>query len=108
MPRYSRLKYQSPADLFISLILRYTFDLDLILHIFYFNLRITYINFFSFDLIQYCVTWCIQELNLAVCGSQIVGVVPLKAIMEIADYFMQRDNLFLLEEDQKIRLVCMT
>ena len=46
-----------------------------------------------------------QELNLAVCGSQIVGVVPLKAIMDIADYYMEKDNLFLLEEDQKIRLV---
>ena len=47
----------------------------------------------------------LQELNLAVVGSQIVGIVPLKALMDAADYFMKRDNLFILEEDQKLRLV---
>ena len=46
-----------------------------------------------------------QELNLAVVGSQVVGLVPLKAIMDAADYFMEKMNLFILEEDQKIRLV---
>ena len=46
-----------------------------------------------------------QELNLAVVGSQIVGLVPLKALMDAAEYCMQKDNLFILEEDQKLRLV---
>lgn len=46
-----------------------------------------------------------QELNLAVVGSQIVGLVPLEAILEVANYYMEKDNLFILEEDQKLRLV---
>ncbi|XP_002733116.2 formimidoyltransferase-cyclodeaminase-like [Saccoglossus kowalevskii] len=46
-----------------------------------------------------------SELNWAVCGSQIVGLVPLKAILMAADYYMKKENLFILEEDQKIRLV---
>ncbi|XP_033761835.1 formimidoyltransferase-cyclodeaminase-like isoform X2 [Pecten maximus] len=46
-----------------------------------------------------------QELNLAVVGSQIVGLVPLEAIIQVADYYMEKDNLFILEEDQKLRLV---
>lgn len=46
-----------------------------------------------------------QDLNLAVVGSQIVGLVPLKAMMDTADYYMEEENLFILEEDQKLRLV---
>lgn len=46
-----------------------------------------------------------EELNLAICGSQIVGLVPLKAILQAADYYMKKENLFILEEDQKLRLV---
>lgn len=46
-----------------------------------------------------------EELNLAVVGSQIVGLVPLQALMETADYYMNQSNLFILEEDQKLRLV---
>ncbi|XP_076461049.1 formimidoyltransferase-cyclodeaminase-like [Babylonia areolata] len=46
-----------------------------------------------------------EELNLAVVGSQIVGIVPLKALMDAAEFFMKEDNLFILEEDQKLRLV---
>ena len=44
-------------------------------------------------------------MNLAVIGSQIVGLVPLSAMLQAADYYMQKENLFILEEDQKIRLV---
>lgn len=44
------------------------------------------------------------ELNLAVTGSQIVGLVPLKAMIQTGDYFMNKENLFILEEDQKIHL----
>ncbi|KAK2168187.1 hypothetical protein NP493_1242g00023 [Ridgeia piscesae] len=46
-----------------------------------------------------------EELNLAVVGSQIVGLVPLKAIMESADHYMEKEGVFVLEEDQKIRLL---
>lgn len=46
-----------------------------------------------------------QELKLAVCGSQIVGLVPLGAMLSAADYFIEKENLFILSEDQKIRLV---
>lgn len=51
------------------------------------------------------VLYILQDLNLAVCGSQIVGLVPLKAILQAADYYMKKENLFILEEDQKLRLV---
>ena len=44
-------------------------------------------------------------LNIGVCGSQIVGLIPLKPLLMAADYFIQQENLFILEEDQKIRLV---
>lgn len=46
-----------------------------------------------------------DELNLAVVGSQIVGLVPLKALLNVADYYMKKEKLFILEEDQKLRLV---
>ncbi|KAI8793370.1 hypothetical protein BgiMline_003381 [Biomphalaria glabrata] len=46
-----------------------------------------------------------QELNIAVVGSQIVGLIPLKAMMNAAEYYMKKENLFILEEDQKLRLV---
>ncbi|XP_050418214.1 formimidoyltransferase-cyclodeaminase [Patella vulgata] len=46
-----------------------------------------------------------EELNLAVVGSQIVGLVPLQAMLATANYFIQKENLFILEEDQKLRLV---
>ena len=38
------------------------------------------------------------------CGSQVVGLVPLQSLMDAAEYYMQRDNLFILDEDQKLRL----
>lgn len=43
-------------------------------------------------------------LNVAVAGSEIVGVVPLDAILQAADYYIERENLFILDEDQKVRL----
>ncbi|KAH9370357.1 hypothetical protein HPB48_006725 [Haemaphysalis longicornis] len=45
-----------------------------------------------------------NSLKLPVTGSEIVGVVPLKAILEAAEFYIKRDNLFVLEEDQKVRL----
>lgn len=46
-----------------------------------------------------------KELKLAVCGSQIVGLVPLEAMLIAANYYIEKENLFILSEDQKIRLV---
>jgi glutamate formiminotransferase/formiminotetrahydrofolate cyclodeaminase len=46
-----------------------------------------------------------EMLNIGVCGSQIVGLVPLRPLLMAADYFIQKENLFILDEDQKIRLV---
>jgi len=45
-----------------------------------------------------------KKLNIAVAGSEIVGVVPLEAIPMAADYYIDKENLFVLEEDQKVRL----
>ncbi|KAF2356966.1 Formiminotransferase catalytic domain [Trinorchestia longiramus] len=43
-------------------------------------------------------------LRLPVTGSEIVGLVPLRALMQAAEYYMEKENLFILEEDQKIQL----
>ncbi len=43
-------------------------------------------------------------LNLAVAGSEIVGLVPLQAMLMAAEYYIEKENLFIYEEDQKIRL----
>ncbi|MCP4669847.1 MAG: glutamate formimidoyltransferase, partial [Desulfobacula sp.] len=45
-----------------------------------------------------------KKLNIAVTGSQIVGVVPLEAILMAAEFYIKKENLFVIEEDQKIRL----
>ncbi len=45
-----------------------------------------------------------KKLNIAVIGSEIVGVVPLEAILTAADYYIERENLFVLDEDQRVRL----
>ncbi len=45
-----------------------------------------------------------KKLNIAVTGSQIVGVVPLEAILMAAEYYIEKENLFVIEDDQKIRL----
>jgi glutamate formiminotransferase/formiminotetrahydrofolate cyclodeaminase len=43
-------------------------------------------------------------LGVAVAGSEIVGVVPLEAMLMAADYYIEKEKLFIYEEDQKIRL----
>ncbi len=43
-------------------------------------------------------------LNVGVAGSEIVGVVPLNALLMAADFYIERENLFIYQEDQKIRL----
>ncbi|KAK7084036.1 hypothetical protein SK128_015908 [Halocaridina rubra] len=45
-----------------------------------------------------------KELNLAVTGSEIVGLIPLAAILQAAEYYIKKENLFILEEDQKVHL----
>ncbi len=43
-------------------------------------------------------------LRVAVTGSEIVGIVPLESLLMAADYFIEKEQLFIYEEDQKIRL----
>jgi len=45
-----------------------------------------------------------EVLNLAVAGSEIVGIVPLESMLMAADYYIGKENLFIYLEDQKIRL----
>ncbi|XP_037552575.1 formimidoyltransferase-cyclodeaminase [Nematolebias whitei] len=46
-----------------------------------------------------------EELKLPVVGSQIVGLIPLKALLDAADFYINRDQLFIVEEEHKVRLV---
>ncbi len=45
-----------------------------------------------------------RELNLAAAGSELVGLVPLEAMLMAAEYYIEKENLFILDEGQKIRL----
>ena len=45
-----------------------------------------------------------REMKLAVCGSELVGLIPLEAMLMAAEYYIQKENLFILDERQKIRL----
>jgi glutamate formiminotransferase/formiminotetrahydrofolate cyclodeaminase len=45
-----------------------------------------------------------RPLQLAVTGSEIVGIVPLESLLMAADYYIEREDLFIYEEDQRIRL----
>ena len=46
-----------------------------------------------------------EELNVAVAGSELVGLVPLEAMLMAADYYAEKENLMIVDEQQKIRLV---
>ncbi|KAM5152882.1 formimidoyltransferase-cyclodeaminase [Mantella aurantiaca] len=46
-----------------------------------------------------------KELGLPILGSQLVGLIPLQALLMSADYYINEENLFLIEEEHKIRLV---
>jgi glutamate formiminotransferase/formiminotetrahydrofolate cyclodeaminase len=46
-----------------------------------------------------------KEINVAVCGSELVGLIPLEAMLLAAEYYINKENLFILDEKQKIRLV---
>jgi glutamate formiminotransferase/formiminotetrahydrofolate cyclodeaminase len=45
------------------------------------------------------------ELDVGIAGSEVVGLVPLEAILQAAEYYMEKENLFILDERQKVRLV---
>lgn len=44
-------------------------------------------------------------LNVATAGSELVGLVPLEAMLMAADYYMEKENLMIVDERQKIKLV---
>lgn len=48
---------------------------------------------------------CAEELNVGLAGSEIVGLVPLEPILMAAEYYIQKENLFIIDEAQKIKLV---
>jgi len=45
------------------------------------------------------------SLNIAVTGSELVGLIPLDAILQSAEFYIQKENLMIVEEAQKISLV---
>jgi glutamate formiminotransferase/formiminotetrahydrofolate cyclodeaminase len=46
-----------------------------------------------------------RALDLAVVGSELVGLIPLEAMLLAAEHYIAKENLFVLDERQKIRLV---
>jgi glutamate formiminotransferase / formiminotetrahydrofolate cyclodeaminase len=45
-----------------------------------------------------------RQLDVGVAGSEIVGLVPREAILAAADYYMEKENLFIVDERQKVML----
>lgn len=45
-----------------------------------------------------------RALNIGVAGSEIVGLVPLEAILAAAEHYIAKENLFIISERQKVRL----
>ena len=45
-----------------------------------------------------------RALKVGVAGSEIVGLVPLACMLMAADDIIEKENLFIMDEDQKIRL----
>lgn len=45
------------------------------------------------------------KINVGVAGSELVGLIPLEAMLKAAEFYIARENLFILDEDQKIKLV---
>lgn len=44
------------------------------------------------------------ELRIGVMGSEVVGLVPLAALLQAAEYYIAKEELFILEEEQKVQL----
>jgi glutamate formiminotransferase/formiminotetrahydrofolate cyclodeaminase len=50
---------------------------------------------------------CAEEaraLKVGVAGSELVGLIPLRALMMAAEHYIAKENLFIVDERQKIRL----
>lgn len=50
---------------------------------------------------------CLEEagkLKVAVAGSEVVGLVPLRALLMAADHYIEKEGLFILDERQRLRL----
>ncbi len=45
-----------------------------------------------------------EALRVGVAGSEVVGLLPLAAVLAAADFYIDKEKLFIYEEDQKIRL----
>jgi len=45
-----------------------------------------------------------DDLKVAITGSEIVGLIPLRALLQAADYYVQKEKLMILHEDQKVHL----
>ncbi len=45
-----------------------------------------------------------RALGVAVAGSELVGLIPLEALLMAADHYVAKEGLFLVEERQKVRL----
>lgn len=46
-----------------------------------------------------------KALNLAITGSELVGLIPLEAMLSAANYYIEKKNLLIVDEEQKILLV---
>jgi len=44
------------------------------------------------------------EIGVAVTGSELVGLVPLASLLDAAEFYMEKEGLMVLEEDQKVHL----
>ena len=50
---------------------------------------------------------CVEEaraLKVGTAGSEIVGLVPLQALLMAADHYVRKEDLFIVDERQKVRL----
>ena len=45
-----------------------------------------------------------RALKLAVAGSELVGLIPLAALLLAADHYIRQEDLFIVDERQKLRL----
>jgi glutamate formiminotransferase/formiminotetrahydrofolate cyclodeaminase len=46
-----------------------------------------------------------KELKVGIAGSELVGLIPLEAMLMAAEYYIEKEGLFILDEKQKIKLV---
>eukprot|EP00091_Calanus_sinicus_P013972 TRINITY_DN3113_c0_g1_i1.p1 TRINITY_DN3113_c0_g1~~TRINITY_DN3113_c0_g1_i1.p1 ORF type:complete len:376 (-),score=118.14 TRINITY_DN3113_c0_g1_i1:562-1689(-) len=45
-----------------------------------------------------------EDLKVAVTGSELVGLVPLSAMLAAADFYIEKEGLMVLDENQKVHL----